>query len=575
VEDAKRHGGLEEWEAEFRRWIDLLEAKLSSLPDLEDERFALRRFLDVLLRTVLVMEGLDRKNLSLDRFLALLQTPLSAEARRSASSKSNVVEILSPALAQHRYRKVKFVAGFSDGLFPNRSADPLYKLNEFSPEGESRSQNRYQRRSWVERTRLRGAICTSNRVVVTYPEASREGEPLVPSIWLYRMAGLEPRPREEKVKDEVESIPAALPILMSRRELKVEYGHLLARGGRLAVPEERLPEVEHLGRYSEESRFSWRIQDPEVCRSLVGDNFSYSKLRDFKSCPFKFFLKRALGIDEPVQESLDLSPLERGLAYHGVLKALYDEAQKEGRPPSESAMEGSVEVEVERMVARFVADQKIRAREAVRRSMVRAISSEIKGYLNFEATDPVKACIGSRVITELPFSIEIGRMKRVLPKSSGKYADLVFRGRIDRIDLAVLQKKGDLDLVVSDYKSSGSSAEWEQLRLYTLVLLALELPEIPASPESMRAFFRTIRKPGISKVLEVHPKEMRMVQQRSRPKCEPGFADVDRELCEMLDRIFDGREFERADMLEGAKGGCYLCPFKMGPCTMTGEGGSN
>ncbi|KQC15536.1 MAG: hypothetical protein APR56_13990 [Methanosaeta sp. SDB] len=227
------------------------------------------------------------------------------------------------------------------------------------------------------------------------------------------------------------------------------------------------------------------------------------------------------------------------------------------------------------MVARFVADQKIRTREAVRKSMVRAIASEIIGYLDFEATNPAKACIGARVITELPFSIELGKMKKVLPLSGEKYADLVFRGRIDRIDLKVSQKKGDLDLVVSDYKSSGSSAEWEQLWLYSLVLLALERPEIPASPESMRAFFRTIRKPGISKVLEVHPREKRMVQQRARPKCEPDFADVDQKLREMLDRIFDGRVFERADLLEETKGGCYLCPFKMGPCIMTGEGGSS
>jgi ATP-dependent helicase/nuclease subunit B len=575
LEYAKRRGGLEEWSNEFRRWIDLLETRLSSLSGMEDERFALRRFLEVLLRMVLVMEGLGRRDLSLDRFLSFLQTPLSAEARRSVSSKSDVVEILSPALSQYRYRRVKFVAGFSDGLFPKRAANPLYQLNEFSPEGESRSQNYYQRRGWEERSRLRRGICTSNRAVVSYPRASREGEPLVPTLWLYRMAGLKHQAEEEKVKDEVEPIPTAPPTPMSRRELKVEYGLFLARGGRLVVPVELLPEVEPLGRWMDESRFSWRIDDFEVCRSLMGKNFSYSKLRDFKSCPFKFFLKRAMGIEEPVQECLDLSPLERGLAYHGVLKSLYDGAQKDGRSPSEFAMVDFVEDEVERMVARFVADQKIRAREAVRKSMVRSISSEILGYLDFEASDPIKACIGARVITELPFSIELGRMKKVLPLSGEKYSDLVFRGRIDRIDIEVPQKKGHLDLVVSDYKSSGSSAEWEQLWLYSLVLLALESPEIPALPESMRAFFRTIRKPGISKVLEVHPREGRMVQQRSRPKCEPGFSDVDLELREVLDSIFDGREFKRADQLEEAKGSCYLCPFKAGPCSMTGEGGSN
>ncbi|HII06300.1 MAG TPA: hypothetical protein HA349_02975 [Methanotrichaceae archaeon] len=562
VEHANRHGGLEEWEGEFRRWIDLWETRLSKLTGLEDEKFALRRFWEVLLRQVLVMEELGRRDLKLDRFLALLQTPLSMEARRSVSSKSDVVEILSPALAQHRYRKVKFVAGFNDGLFPERAANPLYKLNEF-----------YQKRAREERARLRGALCTSSRVVISYPKASREGEPLVPSLWLYRMAGLNPVTKEGK--DEVEPAPLKPPTPMSTKELKAQYGLFLARGGRLEVPEEFHQIVEPLDLWTDESRFSCKIEDPEICRSLVGQNFSYSKVRDFKSCPFNFFLNRVMGIEEPDAESFDLSPLERGLAYHGVLKSLYDEAQKDGRSPSEFAMKDSVEEEVEKMVARFVADQKIRARDAVRRSMVRAIASDIIGYLNFEASDPIKACIGARVLTELPFSIELCQMKRMLPLSGEKYADLVLRGRIDRIDLAVQLKKGNLDLVVSDYKSSDSNAEWEQLRLYTLVLLALEHPEIPASLKSMRAFFRRIRKPGISKVLVVHPSEKRMVQQRSRPKCEPDFSDVDLELLDMLDSIFETRQFHRSDLLEGSKVSCYFCPFKIGPCMMTGEGGSN
>ncbi len=572
VEVAKRRGGLDDLVAEFRRWIELLEMRLSGLEGLEDERFALQRALEVVLRTVLVMKKLERSRMSLDRLLFLLQTPLSAEARRPAPSRSNVVEIISPALAQSRYREVKFVAGFSDGLFPKRAANPLYRINEFSPAEGRRSQNRRLRRAREEMARLRGAICTSSRVLITYPRASREGEPLVPSLWLYRMAGTSSPAGRGEV--EVEAASTAPPTPLCRGDLKAEYGQILARGRRPIVPEEYLPQIEPLSRWREESRFRWRIDDPDLCRSLVGKNFSYSKLRDFRSCPFRFFLTRALGMEEPGRESLDLSPLERGLAYHAVLRTLYDEAQQLGRSPSDLTMEAPVEEAVERTVARFIADQKIRKGGAVRESIVSSVTSDILGYLNFEASDPAKACIGSRVISELPFAIDLCQMKRMLPLTGEKYGHLILRGRIDRIDISVPGERGVLDIVVSDYKSSGSSAEWEQLRLYSLVLLALENPEMPASPETMRAFFRTIRNPGISKVLEVRPGEGRMVQQRSRPKCEPTFSEVDGELCELLDRIFDAREFRRSDQLEGAKKSCYLCPFQDGICSMAGEGGS-
>ncbi|MCR3883938.1 PD-(D/E)XK nuclease family protein [Methanotrichaceae archaeon M04Ac] len=573
VEAAIIRGGIDGWAEELRRWTDVLDEMLSDLPDLQGERAALRKFLVHLERLVLMMKGLGRTDLTFDRFLTLLWDSISAEAEPSGPTPSGSVEILSPALSRERYRRVKFVAGFSDGLFPTRRANPLYNLRDFSCGGEGWAQNRHLMRDREERVRLRGAFSKSSRSVVSLPEASREGEPLVPSLWLSRIVGTV-RGREGVVRA-VEPIPKAPPAPLSNTDLAVICAHALAIGGRSIVPEEYHQKIEDLGLSEEGDGFRWRIDDPDLSLALLGRSYSYSRIREFESCPFKFFLKRALEIDEPEAESFDLSPMERGLLRHCVLEALFAGGGTEGRLQIGAEMKGlqeDVMEVVERMAARFLVDEDIRRRGAVRRRIVGEVASEILGYLVFEAEDPVKAAVGARVLTEVPFRLPLGEMREILPLSAEKYADLVLRGRIDRIDLSVPTKKGEVEVVLSDYKSTASTAEWEQLQLYSLALLALGHPGLPASPGSMRALFRIIRKPGISRVLEVLPKEARMVRQRSKP--HPTFSDLDRDLLEVLDRIFVERSFRRSADLDGSNNSCFSCAFKDGPCIMAADGRS-
>ena len=560
MEAAIDGSGLAAVASELGRLIELLRPRLS---DSDGDVPALDGFEEAVTRTALTLEALGRADLPLDRLLSILVAALGVPAW-AGSARSGAVEILSPALSSKRYRRVKFVAGFNDGLFPSRSANPLYQLNDLSSGRGER--NLHLRNDRIERYWLRKAIASSSRTVVTYPRASREGAPLVPSLWLERMAGVSPAA-------EAEEEPSKSPPILSRRHLRVEYARALAGGGRLEVPADLLGEVDPLRLRAGEPPFQWRIEDPGVSSTLVGRSFSYSKLRDYRSCPFRFFLTRALGIEEPAPGSLELTPLERGTAYHAVLRAVGGEA-----PPGADRREGGgedlVRGEVERTAARFLADEKVRRMEAVRRRIVGAVASDLLGYLRFEAEDPVRAAVGRRRMAEVPFSLELSRMGELLPRSAERYGDLTFRGRIDRIDLSAPGKKGEIEVVLSDYKSSTSGAEWEQLQLYSLALLALGLPEVPARPGSMRALFRIVRRPGISRVLEVHAGEGRMVRQRSKP--DPTFAEVDGELREALDGIFQGREFRRAAEVEGSMGGCWGCPFEVEPCAiaawMAGEG---
>lgn len=571
VEDAARQGGLDGWAGELRRWSGILDDRLSDIPGLQDERDALRRALDHLTRLVLMIRGLGRCDLSFDRFLALLQTTLSAEAEPSGPARRDVVEVLSPASSRQRYHRVKFVAGFSDGLFPTRRANPLRNLRDFSGRGDGRIHNYHLLREREERAVLRAAFTNSSRVVVSLAKASREGEPLVPSLWLSRMAGT--GDGGEGGAEEAGPIPRASQPPLSERDLAVISGHALATGTRIVLPEGFSQRIRGHSPPAEEGGWSWRIADPDLSLALLGKRYSYTRIREFRSCPFKFFLKRALGIEEPAAESFDLSPLERGLLTHCVLEALLAGDGTQGglqrRPDMGGPAEEAVVELVERMIPGFLLGQNIRTIGAARRRIVEEVASEILGYLVFEAEDPVKAAVGARVLTEVLFRLAIGDMRGILPLSAEKYSDIILRGRIDRIDLSVPTKKGEVEVVLSDYKVTASTAEWEQLQLYSLALLALGHPGLPSQPRSMRALFRIIRDRRISRVLEVWPEEARMVRQRSKP--HPTFSDIDRDLLDVLDRIFEERSFNRSVDLGGSNNSCFYCAFKDGPCIMAGQ----
>ena len=225
--------------------------------------------------------------------------------------------------------------------------------------------------------------------------------------------------------------------------------------------------------------------------------------------------------------------------------------KQDGLNLDQAIEEGRVQSEIEAMVERFLAANRIRSLPAVRKAMIEGIASKLLTYLDFEIRSPEKAFIGERTLTEIPFSIPLGDMADVLSKTAQKYGDMVFGGRIDRIDLNVTEagkgkgkKKQEnkiYDIVLSDYKS-GSGGDWLQLELYTLALLFLDLKGLPKNPALIRSFFRIIKDGNISLKLDTFPNENRM-EMHSQGTKPLTFEDIDIDLLATLDRIFEERVF--------------------------------
>jgi hypothetical protein len=491
---------------------------------------------------------MGNRSLTLSEFVSFLEILLTSEEYRPTPPRANTVEILSLHSARFKHRTLKFIVNFNDGIFPTRRSNPLYSL-----EGEL---GYYQVKEREQREALYSCLCTSSQAIITYPKASREGELMVPSLWLdswiFDKAGIQ----------EILSSP------MSAGELKIEFGHSLAKGTEIVVPDDAQGLLHPLQLYAE-SEFRWGINEQAIAESLLGRKFSYSKLSEFKSCPYNFFLHRVMGLEEQASELYGLSSLELGSIYHAVLKNLYD-LKRDGMNLDQAVEEGMVQSEIEAMVQRFLAANRIRSLPVVRKALIEGVVSKVLTYLNFELITPEKAFIGERTLTEIPFSIRLVDMADVLSKSAQKYGDMVFGGRIDRIDLNVTEagkgkgkkKQEDkiYDIVLSDYKSS-SAGDWDQLMLYTMALLFLDLDGLPKNPVLIKSFFRIIKDGTISLRLDTFPNENRMEMQ-SKGKMDLTFEEIDTDLLATLDGIFEERVFLPGSAIDGGATKCYFCGLK-------------
>jgi ATP-dependent helicase/DNAse subunit B len=529
---------LKMFKAEIASWMTPLKERFLNNPELESEVMALDKLEHILSRLEVIVNTMGKRVVTLAEFIAFIEILLNREEFRLSPPLANTVEILSLHSARFKHRHLKFIVNFNDGIFPVRWANPLYSLEDL-PSGET---GYYMIKEREQREALYSCLCTSSEVMITYPVASREGEPILPSPWF-----------EAWSYDEID-ISERTTAPMSSEEQGIEFGSKLAKGEDPIIPESAPSLLDSLRLYAD-LEFSCKIGERMVVDSLVGRDFSYSKLSDFSKCPFRFFLRRILGLEETSADLFELSPLELGSTYHAALKSLYD-LKQDGVTWEQAIKNGQVKGIVEEIIQRFLSANKIRSLPAVSEAIISGVTLTLQRYLEFELKDPQKACIGQRTLTELPFSLPLCDMAHLLSSSAEKYGDMVFRGRIDRIDINVSEKKQMFDLVLSDYKSS-KAGDWDQLKLYSLVLLCLDQADLPRDPKLLRSFFRIIKKGTIASKLDAFPNEARMDLQ-TRRKSSLTFLEIDRELLNTLDRIHEQREFKPSRKA----GNCYFCGFK-------------
>jgi ATP-dependent helicase/DNAse subunit B len=208
---------------------------------------------------------------------------------------------------------------------------------------------------------------------------------------------------------------------------------------------------------------------------------------EYCDCPFRYFLQREL-LAPPVEElGEELTPLDRGLLYHDILRRYYRQGGAAVLERGEDAREAALRAVTAEVFAASPARELLphpllweMLRERAVRDLWRVVAEDVRRRA---ATGSQPAFLewgfGLRPNAELDPRSAAEPLR--LPTPAG---ELVVTGKVDRID-----RDGDGRFVVYDYKTGRTAPRWQderegrslQLRLYLRAVAGLLLPEAEAA----------------------------------------------------------------------------------------------
>lgn len=192
-----------------------------------------------------------------------------------------------------------------------------------------------------------------------------------------------------------------------------------------------------------------RILDP----CAAANAFSVTELESAAGCPYRFFLKRGLGL-RPVDDGerdrdVWLDPLTRGSALHDLYAALHRRCRAAGRRPGVAQDGAWLTGLAQQALARFNLEMPPATPEILERES-RDFLADVELFLEAECEATGSTPIGFEVSFGRPLGQEDEDLARAEPVEINLGGGLVFRiaGRIDRID-----QRGPSSFEVLDYKT--------------------------------------------------------------------------------------------------------------------------
>jgi RecB family exonuclease len=245
---------------------------------------------------------------------------------------------------------------------------------------------------------------------------------------------------------------------------------LLAHGSRIAVDADGVPDrimaagaaVVASRRSTQFTRFDGNLVGADV-PSPVERATSATRLEGWAKCPFAYFMREILGVDEVEnpEDRLQISPLDLGSLVHEVLERFIDgvlgrPAHAQPRPTDPWSASDRAELhEIAEAVCSHYEEHGFTGRPLFWRRDKRRLLGDLDEFLRADSEH--RAVHGTRPLAaELAFGLPgaaLGTVPLVLPDGRS----VSFRGKADRLDIAT-----DGTVEVIDYKT-GRAEQYAQL----------------------------------------------------------------------------------------------------------------
>jgi ATP-dependent helicase/nuclease subunit B len=327
-------------------------------------------------------------------------------------------------------------------------------------------------RDQISRERFYGYIaCTraSEKLIVTFSRQNAGGKTLNPSPFLAQLQAIFPALQIEEFHDKIKPADAEneielVPVLAKICSSEHESAHF--DQGRLASAATddwrellRLPALTELKNSLDKLREpdAGENLSPALAGKLYGTTLrtSVSRLEEFASCPFRFFVRSGLRAEE--RKMFELDARERGSFQHDVLKKFHEELENEkllwrDLTPAEARQRiGKIASElIEDFRGGLLREsaQSLFAARAMTESLQDFIEVTIGWLRGQNQFDPSAAELDFGTGNAPAWEIELDGGKK-----------LALKGRIDRVDLWHDEKNCHALALVLDYKSAGKKLD--------------------------------------------------------------------------------------------------------------------
>jgi ATP-dependent helicase/nuclease subunit B len=366
-----------------------------------------------------------------------------------------------------------FVVGLEEGrVFPAASEDPVLLDSEreaLSP-ALRRSADRIDEAVWAVLSRL-ATLPTAADATVTLSYSTRDTREFRETYasWLmlqaFRLQQGNPTASYQAMKTALGEPVSCVPPTRDRSATEVGWWQRSVLGSEaagVAVVEQAFASLA-AGRAAAARRESPAFTEfdgyvPDAGKVLdpcaAGNAFSVTELEGAASCPFRFFLKRGLGL-RPIDErerdkDVWLDALTRGSALHDVYAALLRRCREGDRSPDVKKDDAWLREYAQQLLGRLNQEMPP-ASEEILAHETRDFLADVDLFLEGECGQDVEP-IGLEVSFGRPLDEEDEPLARSEPVVVDLGGGLQFRiaGRIDRID-----KVGPSEFRIVDYKTGG------------------------------------------------------------------------------------------------------------------------